>query len=366
MSHNATPHARIATLDLLRLVAALAVVGFHYLFRGAAAEPYLAAGYPEAAPYAIYLYLGVNLFFLISGFVISASAEGRTWQRFAVARFARVYPGFVVCMLLTALVLAVAQTSLMPISARQVLANLVIFAPALGEPFVDGVYWSIVLELVFYGWVALAVAAGVFSRFKLELVTVWLLVCAANEFLLGSGALRLLFLTEYGPLFAGGILMHHVATRGRSAEALLLIAAAFLLSTHNMQIMQAWMIGHYGTAVPLAGLVAANVLMHAMLAAAILLARYVPSTPALIMLGGITYPLYLLHQHIGYVAINALAPAIGPWPAALATTAAMLLLSYAVWRFAERPGQRLALSVLQPLAERLTARLPFGLAGGTR
>ena len=43
----------IATLDLLRLFAALAVVLFHYLFRGAAAEGYLSQGYPEAAPYAL-------------------------------------------------------------------------------------------------------------------------------------------------------------------------------------------------------------------------------------------------------------------------------------------------------------------------
>ncbi|RUU08840.1 acyltransferase, partial [Mesorhizobium sp. M7A.T.Ca.TU.009.01.3.2] len=61
----------IATLDLLRLAAALAVVFFHYFFRGAAAEGYLAQGYPLAAPFALYGYLGVNLFFLISGFVIA-------------------------------------------------------------------------------------------------------------------------------------------------------------------------------------------------------------------------------------------------------------------------------------------------------
>ena len=85
--------SHIATLDLLRLVAALAVVAFHYLFRGAAAGGYLAEGYPEAAPFAIYGYLGVNLFFLISGFVIAWSAQGRSWESFAVARFAQALSG---------------------------------------------------------------------------------------------------------------------------------------------------------------------------------------------------------------------------------------------------------------------------------
>ena len=65
------------------------------------------------------------------------------------------------------------------------------FAPALGQPFMDGVYWSIVLELVFYGWVTLALISGAFQRFKLELVTGWLAVIALNEIVLGSGALRM-------------------------------------------------------------------------------------------------------------------------------------------------------------------------------
>ena len=43
----------IATLDLLRLAAALAVVFFHYFFRGSAAGGVLAEGYPTAAPVAI-------------------------------------------------------------------------------------------------------------------------------------------------------------------------------------------------------------------------------------------------------------------------------------------------------------------------
>ena len=95
MTAPQNPFDRITTLDLLRLVAALAVVGFHYFFRGAAADGYLNVAYPSVATVAIYGYLGVNLFFLISGFVIAWSAEGRSWQAFAVARFARLYPGFV-------------------------------------------------------------------------------------------------------------------------------------------------------------------------------------------------------------------------------------------------------------------------------
>ncbi len=89
---------RIEGLDILRLFAALSVVIFHYSFRGAAADDLTRVSLPALVPITKYGYLGVDLFFVISGFVIAWSAEGRHWLQFAVARFARIYPAFVFCM----------------------------------------------------------------------------------------------------------------------------------------------------------------------------------------------------------------------------------------------------------------------------
>jgi peptidoglycan/LPS O-acetylase OafA/YrhL len=58
-------------------------------------------------PVAKYGFLGVPAFFVISGFVIAYSAEGRTAVGFAIARFSRLYPNFVFCMTLTFLALLV-------------------------------------------------------------------------------------------------------------------------------------------------------------------------------------------------------------------------------------------------------------------
>jgi peptidoglycan/LPS O-acetylase OafA/YrhL len=52
-----------------------------------------------------YGFLGVPVFFIISGFVIAFSAEGRTPREFAIARFTRIYPTFLLCMTLTFLAL---------------------------------------------------------------------------------------------------------------------------------------------------------------------------------------------------------------------------------------------------------------------
>ena len=336
----------IATLDLLRLFAALAVVAFHYLYRGAAADGYMDVAYPQAAPFAFYGYLGVNLFFLISGFVIAWSAESRSWWDFAVARFARLYPGFVACMTLSFVILFAFADPAFPVSLAQFGANLIMFSPALGQPFVDGVYWSIILELVFYGWVTLALMAGVFDRHRLAIVGGWLALCALNEFALQSGAMRLLLLTEFGPYFAAGVLVHYVYSRGPSTEAILLLCAAFLMSCNTMTIGQAWMQEHYGQSLRLTHLVIANLTIHALLIGAVLMRRFVKPSATVLMLGGLTYPLYLLHQNAGYLLIDALAPSAGKWMALAIVVNGMLCASYLIWRHVETPARRRIVAAL--------------------
>lgn len=352
------PRRHLATLDILRLIAALSVVVFHYFFRGAAGEGYLDASYPEVSGLALYGYLGVNLFFLISGFVIAWSAGGRDWRDFALARFVRLFPGYVVSMTITFMVLLAAASVHFPTGLADYAANLTFFAPAFGRPFMDGVYWSIVIELVFYGWIALALMSGLYGRFKLEMVAAWLAISCLNEFVLQSGALRMLALTEFAPWFAAGIVTHHITAKGRSAEAVSLLAAAFLISCATAHVTQAWMAAHYGQAVPTAGLVLSNAGIFGLMFVAVRWPDLVPASGLAAAAGALTYPLYLLHQNVGYLAINALVPAIGRWGAALFTIVVMFALAYGVWRFAERPVQRAIRHWLSRL--HLAGFLPIG------
>jgi peptidoglycan/LPS O-acetylase OafA/YrhL len=353
-----TNSSRLASLDLLRLVAALAVVAFHYLFRGPIAGD-VDVGYAAAAPFAIYGYLGVSLFFLISGFVIAWSAEGRTWQEFAVARFVRLYPGFLVCMTVTFVVLSIANDPRFPTNVSTYAANLSMFARAFRRPSMDGVYWSIMLEIVFYGWIALLILAGAFQRWKLAIVAIWLAVSAANEFFLGSSAVRILLITGYAPFFAFGILSQQIVAKGRSPMALILLAMAFLLSCQTIRFDQGWMQEHYSASIPYPALFVANGLVFGIFAGAILIRSMVAPSKIVLMLGGLTYPLYLLHQYIGYISLNALAPLVGKNAAFFLVVATALLASFVIWRFIESPIRKPLIRALLSGMDRIS---PIGSA----
>ena len=85
---------RINEIDFLRFVAALSVVLFHYSFRGHAADDLSVMPYPVLETVARYGYLGVDLFFLISGFVILMTASSGSLKDFVISRAVRLYPAF--------------------------------------------------------------------------------------------------------------------------------------------------------------------------------------------------------------------------------------------------------------------------------
>jgi peptidoglycan/LPS O-acetylase OafA/YrhL len=336
---SGTPGRRIAGLDLLRLAAAVSVMIFHLGFRGAAGQNLSPVGYPEIAGLAKYGFYGVDLFFMISGFVIAVSAEGRGAMPFALARAKRLYPGFVVCMTLTALIIALWGVGPHHVTLKQWVANLTIAPQVFGQKFVDGAYWSILLEIIFYGWVWVFLAFGLFERRMLEIVGAWLAICLVNETVLQSKPLQWLAITEYGPLFASGILIYRL-WRGDQRPVVwgLLAAAATLTFYHAFEVQHDF--GQlYKEPMPLATLWTIQLSLYAVFVAALWASRSIAATPLVLAIGGLTYPLYLLHQNAGYIGLARLEPVIGKWPALLVVIAAIFAAAYAVWRFAEPAGR---------------------------
>ncbi len=328
---------RLPGLDYLRFTAAMLVVAYHYLFRGGLGGQYLDFSWSWAAPVLQYAYFGVQLFFVISGFVILWSAEHKDWFSFGAARIIRLWPGYALAVSLTAVATLVYAQPTFETGLWHWAANLTFFAPALGQPFMDGVYWTIVLELVFYFWIVLGLLSGVLPKHILAFCCAWLAIIVFNEFWLNHEALRLGLVTRYGAWFVIGIALYHLWSRGPSLLAGLVLAGAVWLSMIMAAVEQRGLAGVYGYEENAVAPIIANCLIVLLVAFMVSAGGAIRATGLASMLGALTYPLYLLHQHIGYMLINAMSPSMGRWTAVACTSIVVIALSYAVHVGWERP-----------------------------
>lgn len=335
------PAPRLPGLDILRLGAALLVVVYHYTFRGGLNGEFLSFSLVQPGSWVQYFYFGVQLFFIISGFVILWSAENKNWLDFGIARVLRLWPAYLICVSITAAVFAWAGNPLFETSVWHWVTNLTFFAPAFGQTFMDGVYWTIVLELIFYFWIMAALWTKLLPRFTHELCLGWMFVIAANEFWLQSGVLEKLLITRYGVWFIIGILMYSLWSRGRSTTTGLLLTTAIAMSMIMAVVEHVGAAADYGYAVEYLRPVIANCVVVVLAGVTIALGNRLPGGKLAYVLGGLTYPLYLIHQNVGYIMINELRDNMGNVQAVAVTVICMLAISALIFLVWERPVGRL-------------------------
>jgi peptidoglycan/LPS O-acetylase OafA/YrhL len=325
---------RILELDALRGLAALAVVLFHYTTRY---DQLL--GHAESLAVTVpWGQFGVDLFFMLSGFVILMTL-GRTadaW-RFAWCRFSRLYPAYWAAAAVTFAVVAICRLPGQEVSLGDALLNVTMMQSLLGARHIDGAYWSLQAELIFYANMLVLYRCGLLRKPTLT-VALWLAAAVVVRLAQAPAELALPWAGEllsklatvaslkFIPLFAVGILFYASRTTGRFSTASLATMAASL-------VIVAWQDGVAAAAI------------DAMLAMGLLLAvagrAPVLTSRPLVFLGAISYPLYLVHQNIGYVVIRQL-EAWGVTPLGAIAVAVLVALGLASWlhRLVEMPAMK--------------------------
>lgn len=331
------PRNALIALDLLRFAAAAMVMAFHYgvvwMSDDSPLTIRLLAGVDRhgfSDPVSRNGWVGVEIFFVLSGYVIAMSARGASAGDFAWRRMLRLWPGALVCASLTAVALWASGVPLTQVAPAWIASGML--WP--GTPQVDGSYWTLGVEIAFYALVAALLAAGRWRPLAVARVLMaggllfwgWSLATGFAGMALRERWQELLLL-RHGCLFALGIMIEE-RHRTPAAVDIAAMAPAFLCGAIAVWFTAlATAAGGHLPPTPLAAVTiyAAGVAVVA-LAPRLqpTLARWRLARPA-VALGLATYPLYLLHQRIGHVLIGHVERAGVPHGATLMLVAAAMI-----------------------------------------
>lgn len=317
---------RIYELDALRGIAALAVVIYHFTTRYD-----VLYGFEQAPLFTFPLgHYGVQLFFVVSGFVIFLSLNNcKHPADFIVSRFARLYPVYWAAVAITFSTVIYFGLEGRERTLFEALVNLTMLQGFVGVPDVEGVYWTLKWELTFYFW---ALMIFIFNLQKhvlwaclLLLVSQWIVVAFEYYVMNVPGILKLISLNTYGNLFAAGILFYLMMySESRPVmHVLMAIALVNQLLVHDME-------SFYVTA----GIFALFYLF-------IYDKLQFLSVKPLITLGTISYSLYLIHEYVGWILMRELMEAgVNSTVAVASATVMALVLAYLLTFRIEHPAMK--------------------------
>ncbi|MER7365714.1 acyltransferase family protein [Nonomuraea wenchangensis] len=349
---HARENGRLAELDLLRFLAALAVVAFHYLVAYASVwgdRP--AELFPAVAPVAGLGILGVELFFIISGFVILMTVWGKGLGAFARSRLVRLYPAYWLSLAAVAALYGLTGAKALDpkLSTGEYLLNATMFQRLFKITDASGVYWSLWAELRFYLLMAILVIVGVTYGRVLAFCGIWLAAALALKLLQHGDVAVPPVITEtvmpdYAPYFVAGMGLYLVHKHGHAWLPWIYVVAGYAMSLDSALARVHRRIDAAGfknmPVTDTSVIIAITIVFALMALAATGLLRLKPSR-TLTALGGITYPLYLFHSIVAVAVIPVLSGDLPPWIVACCATLIAVLLSYLVYVFAERPIQRI-------------------------
>jgi peptidoglycan/LPS O-acetylase OafA/YrhL len=284
---------RFKELDSLRGIAALAVVLFHYSVMAGFNVLLLKIGVT-----------GVDLFFLISGFVILLTLERtKTAKEFIISRVSRLYPSYIVLLFLTtATIFIFDRGSMLPL--REIALNLTMMQPLFKVRFIDESYWTLTVEMQFY---ILMLVVFITGRLKdIEWISLSFMAVLIVYYFLASRffANSRIYITPrsffpvigHFQLFFSGILFYKMKKDGIKTYRHLLLLLCFLFTL--------FLFDKSGRAHFFIGILpytAMMILYFSVFYLFVLGRLKFLNIPFLAWLGAISYSMYLFHQEIGRI-----------------------------------------------------------------
>ncbi len=306
---NFSGRTSIVGLDLIRFFAATAVMWFHFAYRSGADPNRPSGKIPSGlvddhflAATSWWGWVGVYIFFVISGFVITYSADGKSAAAFFRSRFLRLYPAAWICASITLVVLViVGETSDLGV---RYLKSITLFPL---QPWVDRVYWTLGVEMSFYGLVFLLLWRNRFSDLPYLLSSIGLIssvmwigwfVSGYDFSIFRHTRLSELLLIPFGCHFAiGGFIWLHTRQRlsWRMRIIFCICGVGGSISVYSLSLNS-----EFSPIVPVTIWVTGTLAVFLAVSFNERITKSLGAYSRLIrMIGLSTYPLYLIHDIVG-------------------------------------------------------------------
>lgn len=284
---NNTPK-RYLELDALRGIAAMIVVVFHYSMAAEIRQDLFRFGTT-----------GVDLFFIISGFVIALSIHhvSSAWE-FVINRLSRLYPTYWTVVTFTFFLICLRNFYMgLNVNWIEYFGNMTMFQYYLGILDLDGPYWTMIIEMLFY---ILILILFVFNLLK-YILPIGSLLCLAtvvSTHFFWNKPVEYWFtaipLFQFFPLFFAGILFYKIITK----EPRPILNYCLLIGCLLSQIMLFEKVGRSRMYISLSEYAVILILYFGIFVLFVNhWIRWISIRP-LLFLGKISYALYLVHYYI--------------------------------------------------------------------
>jgi peptidoglycan/LPS O-acetylase OafA/YrhL len=307
--------------------------------------------YPDLYPVTKYWFLGVELFFLISGFVILASALNRSAIEFAISRGTRLYPTLWVAVIFTTGVLFFFHGQYFNMSLVEFVANLTLLNDYMHIGDIDPVFWTLHMELQFYGCVFLLILVGVVQRVYWWLAA-WMLLTICYALFKQPFFMPWFLPPAYSAYFMAGCIFYLGGQQGYRAFHWIMLILCLALSMYHVPALTEQFVENEQS-------------FDRWVCAVIILGFYVfmyfvsigkfniKTSATIVLLGGLSYPLYLTHHMFGRYLIDRLAPTVNAYVLLLGLSLLAMLIAFVIYMLVD---QRLAKSLRRLLTQVLVRR----------
>jgi peptidoglycan/LPS O-acetylase OafA/YrhL len=236
-----------------------------------------------------------------------------------------------------------------PVGWRDTLVNLTMFQDAVGVPPVAEVYWTLWAELRFYLLFSLLVWWGLTYRRVVAFCVAWLgAVAFAKAFVPDGTLIHVVLMSDYAPLFIGGIGCYLMYRFRPTLMSWGIVGCSFVLALPVVLFRSGLEVDPGQAAPKWPAAVFLAVCFALVVAVALGWLSWVRGR-WLVVVGAMTYPLYLLHLDLGGTVLYLLQWDVPPLLLVALVTGAMVLLAWLVHRHVEQP--------LAPLMKRALPRI---------